>query len=295
LTAVIARYEPEDYCHDVPVSREHMTNDGRIRSEIEGPVATVTLDHPPLNAMTRGMHEALAAAFLELSHDESVRAVVLAGSGERAFSVGSDINEFEATAHPGGGRARSRRELELANLIDFFPRPVIAAIHGWALGGGLELALACDLRIAEASAQLGMPEIKLGCFPGGGGTERLPWLIGPTRAKELMWLGEPVDAETAQRIGLVDRVVGKGEGLIAARGLASELAARPGVAVKMINQLVDESMLRKRLAEEALARVPPVVDEVFLTDDLREGAAAFFEKRAPRFTHRRSGCGVNWQ
>jgi enoyl-CoA hydratase/carnithine racemase len=272
-----------------------MTGDGRITLEIEGPVATITMDRPPLNAMTRRMHEALASAFLELSHDESVRTVVLTGSGERAFCVGSDVREFEATTHPGGGRARARRELELANAIDFFPIPVIAAIHGWALGGGLELALACDLRIAEASAQLGMPEIKLGCFPGGGGTERLPWLIGPAKAKELMWLGEPIDAETALRIGLVDRVVAEGEALPAALELAAQLATRPGVAVRMINELVDEAMLRKRLAEEALARVPPVVDEVFLTDDLREGAAAFFEKRPPRFTHRRSGGGVDRQ
>jgi enoyl-CoA hydratase len=272
-----------------------MTGDGRITCEIEGPVATVTMDRPPLNAMTRGMHEALASAFVDLSCDESVRVVVLTGSGERAFSVGSDINEFEATAQPGGGRARSRRELELANVIDFFPRPVIAAIHGWALGGGLELALACDLRIAEASAQFGVPEIKLGCFPGGGGTERLPWLVGPARAKELMWLGEPVDAETALRIGLVDRVVEEGEVLPAALELAAVLATKPGVAVQMINELVDEAMLRKRLAEEAMARVPPYVEEVFLTDDLREGATAFFEKRPPRFTHRRSGGGVDSQ
>jgi enoyl-CoA hydratase/carnithine racemase len=272
-----------------------MTSDGRIIFEIERPVATVTLDHPPLNAMTRTMHEALAATFLDLSHDESVRAVVLTGNGARAFCVGSDINEFGTTSQPGGGLTRSRRELELANVIDFFPRPVIAAIRGWALGGGLELALACDLRIADAGAQFGMPEIKLGCFPGGGGTERLPWLIGPARAKELMWLGEPVDAETALRIGLVDRVVEAGAALPAALELAAELATRPRVAVQMINELVDEAMLRKRLAEEAMARVPPYVEEVFLTDDLREGAAAFFEKRPPRFTHRRSGGGIDSQ
>jgi enoyl-CoA hydratase/carnithine racemase len=252
-------------------------------------VATVTLDRPPLNAITQKMHEELASAFLDLSRDETVRAVVLTGSGERAFSVGSDIREFAVTAQPGGGLARSRREHELANLIDFFPRPVIAAICGWALGGGLELALACDLRIIDRRAKLGMPEIKLGCFPGGGGTERLPWLIGEARAKEMLWLGEPIDADAALRIGLVSRIVPEGEALPAARRLASELAARPGVAVQMINQLVDEAVLRKRLADEALARVPALMEEIFLTEDLREGAAAFFEKRLPRFTHHRRG------
>ena len=253
-------------------------------------MVTVTLDRPPLNAMTQKMHEELASTFLDLSRDKTVRAVVLTGSGERAFSsVGSDIKEFAVTAQPRGGLARSRREHELANLIDFFPRPVIAAICGWALGGGLELALACDLRIIDRVARLGMPEIKLGCFPGGGGTERLPWLIGEARAKEMLWLGEPIDADTATRIGLVNRIVPEGEAFLAARRLASELAARPSVAVQMINQLVDEAMLRKRLADEALARVPPLMEEVFLTDDLREGAAAFFEKRPPRFTHQRRG------
>jgi enoyl-CoA hydratase/carnithine racemase len=174
-------------------------------------------------------------------------------------------------------------------LIDFFPRPVIAAIRGWALGGGLELALACDLRIIETVSRLGTPEIKLGCFPGGGGTERLPWLIGEARAKEILWLGEPIDADTALRIGLVNRVVPEGEALPAARRLASELATRPGVAIQTINQLVDEAVLRKRLADEALERVPPFMEEIFLTEDLREGAAAFFEKRRPRFTHQRRG------
>jgi enoyl-CoA hydratase len=267
--------------------------DGRVAYVVDGPVATVSLDRPQLNALTYRMHEALASAFLELSQNESVRAVVLTGSGERAFSVGSDINEFAATAKPGGGLARSRREHELANLIDFFDKPVIAAIHGWALGGGLELALACDLRIAARGAKLGMPEIKLGCFPGGGGTERLPWLIGESKAKEMLWLGEPIDAETALDIGLVDRVVGESEALVVARELAVVLASRPAIAVQMINQLVDEALLRKRLLKDALSRVPPCVEEIFQTDDLREGAGAFLEKRSPRFTHQRRGVDVD--
>jgi enoyl-CoA hydratase/carnithine racemase len=266
-----------------------MMHDGRIICDVADAVATIILDRPPLNALTQGMQETLADAFNSLMSDEAVRAIVLRGSGERAFSVGTDINEFAGTAQPGGGMARARREHELANLIDFCPKPVIAALHGWVLGGGLELALACDLRIADSSARLGMPEIKLGCFPGGGGTERLPWLIGGARAKELMWRGEPIDAETAERIGLVDRLAPEGEALDTARELARELAAKPGVAVQMINQLVDEALLRQRLMTEALSRVPPFVEEIFLTDDLREGAAAFFEKRAPRFTHQRRG------
>ena len=178
-----------------------------IRLERRDGVATVTLNRPDvLNAMNNAMREELLDAFTRLRADEEVRAVIVTGAGERAFSAGADIREFLDPPVPTRFR-EERRRLDFRREMDRCPQPIIAAIRGFALGGGLELALACDIRIAAEDAQLGLTEINLGIIPGGGGTQRLPRLVGRGKALEMILTGARVPAAEALRIGLVERVV----------------------------------------------------------------------------------------
>jgi enoyl-CoA hydratase/carnithine racemase len=259
---------------------------GSVACSIKDAVALVTISHPPVNALTWVMRDALLEVFRCLGDDDRARAIVVTGEGTRAFSAGTDVRELEDTMRPGAGAERCRREHELHDTIDFCAKPVLAAINGWALGGGCELALACDFRVASRDAKIGLPEVKLGCFPGGGGTERLPLLIGAARAKELMMIGQPIDAEEAYRIGLVNRLAPEQSSLSVALDMARLLASRPAIAVQMINRLVDDAVAHRAIMEAALPRVMARVEDVFQTDDVREGAAAFLEKRPPAFNHR---------
>ena len=167
------------------------------------------------------------------------------------------------------------------NRLDFFPVPTIAAIEGHCLGGGLELALACDLRVAGETSRLGLPEVKLGVFPGGGGTERLPRLIGEARARELIYTGEPVDAREAWRIGLVNRLAPAGQALAAAQELGRVIAARPGITLRTVKAVMDRGLAMDLLQAEQVAI--EAIAELFQSEAVREGVAAFLEKRAPRF------------
>jgi enoyl-CoA hydratase/carnithine racemase len=224
----------------------------------------------------------LQAAAEAIATDDQVRAVVIAGAGGRAFSVGSDIREFPADAT--AGLERARQEHACYDAIAALPQPTVAALEGLALGGGFELALACDLRVATANLRLGLPEVSLGVFPSGGGTQRLPGLIGPSLAKEHMFLGEPWGADDALRLGLVNRVVPEGTALSAAIELAMAIAERPARAVRAIKAAVDGGLRDGgqygRLLEETL------IAELFTSHDAQEGVRAFLAKRAPRFTHR---------
>ncbi len=179
-----------------------------IAVEQDGAVALVTIDHPPVNALSAQLLDELEAEVVRMDGDESVRAVVLRGAGERAFVAGADISEFpslrEAPPQEGGS---ARGIQKLGARMDKARTPFVAAIHGFCLGGGLELAMACDIRIAAEDAQLGQPEIKLGLIPGGGGTQRLPRLVGLGRALYLNLTGDPIDGKTAYDWGLVERVV----------------------------------------------------------------------------------------
>jgi len=242
------------------------------RSEIE-------LCNPPLNLVSRELTVQLRVALSEVSRSPSVRALVLHGGG-KAFCAGSDVKEFERLH---GRVAEDKLLLEklvyrqLANL----EVPVIAAIEGHALGGGLELALCCDLRVASAQSTLGMPELRLGVVPGSGGTQRLPRIVGPANAKELILLGEPVDAETALRIGLVNRVVAQGQALAEARRIADTIARRGPLAVRVAKHLIDEA--GDRSLDDGLALELDESERVFASKDMLEGAAAFFEKRTADF------------
>jgi len=248
-------------------------------------VAELELVDPPLNLLTTALLDDLEAALerLEAADPGEVRAVVVTGRGERAFSAGSHVGEFEAIRGPGGRDRLARDEAATRRLADL-PMPTIAAIEGDALGGGLELALACDLRIASARARLGLPEVRLAVTPGAGGTQRLPRIVGLGRAKDLILTGRIVDAEEAARIGLVDRLVPAGEARAAAVAIATEIAARGPLAVREAKRLLDAALdldLAAGLAAELEAS-----ERVFATDDLAEGAAAFFDKREPRYRGR---------
>lgn len=250
----------------------------------ENGVATLVVDNPPMNVLSGAVSDELKQCVEEIGVDPDVVAVVVTGAGERAFMAGADIKEFPQMMTPGGAKSGAERIHAALNALDFLPKPTIAAIHGYALGGGLELALACDIRVAAENAQLGVPEIKLGLFPGGGGTQRLPRLIGEGKAKELMYTGDPVKAEEALRIGLVNRVVPAGEDVKAAQELARTIASRAGVALSLIKRAVDQGTQKTLL--EGLQLERELFDKVFQTEDVREGVDAFINKRPAKFKHR---------
>jgi len=241
----------------------------------------ITLANPPLNVVSHELTVQLRAALTEVARHPDARVLVLTGAGGRAFCAGSDIAEFEALH----GRAAEDKLLleklvyrQLARLAI----PTIAAIEGHALGGGLELALSCDLRVASEQSKLGMPELKLGVLPGSGGTQRLARVVGLARAKELILLGEVVTAERAEQIGLVNRVAPRGTALDVARELADTIASRGPRAARLAKWLIDASV--DRTLDEGLALELDASEDVFDSKDMLEGARAFREKRTPRFT-----------
>lgn len=248
-------------------------------------VAHLTLANPPLNLVTTELLAALAAALdqLEAAAPGDVRAVVVTGTGTRAFSAGSHVGEFE-TQRGEDGRARHELEQGTATRLARLPMPTIAAIEGNALGGGLELALCCDIRIASERAKLGLPEVRLAVTPGAGGTQRLPRVIGSARARELMLTGRVIDAAEAERIGLVHRVVPMGTATDAADAVASEIAARGPIAVREAKRLI--GLAEDLDIDAGLAAELDASDRVFATDDMLEGARAFFDKRDPDYRGR---------
>jgi len=234
-------------------------------------IAVVTLDHPPVNTLSRALLDELASAARSLADDQTVRSVVVAGAG-KVFAAGADISEF---GDQNAARDIGRRFRAAFDAVAAIPCPVIAAIHGVALGGGLELALACDLRIAADSARVGQPEILLGIIPGAGATQRLARLVGPARAKRLIWSGRQVAADEALALGLVDRVVPAAELLDTVLGEAGAFAAGPTVAIGLAKRVIDAGLdgpLDRGLDLEAEAFV-----EVFATDDAATGVRSFLD------------------
>jgi enoyl-CoA hydratase/carnithine racemase len=250
-----------------------------------GTVAHLELVNPPLNLVTHELTEQLreALALLARSEPNDVRAVVLTGSGERAFCAGSHIGEFEGLAGRVAEGKLLLEKLVYRQLADL-PMPTIAAIEGDALGGGLELALCCDLRVASSRAKLGMPEVRLAVLPGSGGTQRLPRIVGPARAKEMILTGQIMSAEQAERIGLVNQVVPAGEARAAADGLAGQIAERGPLAVREAKRLID--LAADLDLDAGLAAELDASERVFASEDMLEGAAAFFGKRSPEYRGR---------
>jgi enoyl-CoA hydratase len=253
-----------------------------IRYEVADHVATITLDRPDVhNAMNNAMRRELTEVFAHLAGDDEVRVVLVTGAGERAFSAGADIREFVEPLVPARFR-EERKRIDFRQAMDRCGQPIIAAIRGYAFGGGLELALACDIRIAADDAQLGLTEINLAIIPGGGGTQRLPRLVGRGKALEMILMGGRVDAREALRIGLVERVVPAGEALSAAQALARTLAEKAPVALRYAKEAVVKGLGLP--LEDGLRLENDLATLLRTTEDRVEGAKAFLEKRKPRFT-----------
>lgn len=247
----------------------------------DGAVATITVNRPKvLNALNTQTMDELRRAVLDLKHDDDVRVVIITGAGDKAFIAGADINEL-AVLTPVAGREHALTGQHVFNLIENMGKPVIAALNGYTLGGGCELALACTLRVAADSAKLGQPEIKLGIIPGYAGSQRLARLVGKGKAMELCLRGNQITAAEALEIGLVNLVVPAATLMNEARQLASDLAANAPVAMRYIIEAINRG-LEMPFAEGAVFEAT-LFGLVATTDDMREGTKAFLEKRKAEF------------
>ena len=248
-----------------------------IRVDRDGAIVIVTIDHPPANAINRGVVLGLTEALAQAEADESCRGVVLTGAGPKFFAAGADISEF---GKAGGENIATGQDLTLG--MERSRLPIIAAVNGIAFGGGCELTLACDVRIAASNARFGQPEIKLGIIPGWGGTQRLPRIIGCTAATELLFTGDPVDAARALELGLVSRVTEPGALLETAVEMARRYAEQAPLALAATKRAIADGLDRP-LAEGLEAERAQFVD-LFSTADAAEGITAFLEKRAPTWS-----------
>lgn len=261
-----------------------MTEFDNVRVEVEEGIARLVIDRPSkLNALNRATLEGLEAAFAVVQADDAVRAIVVTGEGDRAFVAGADIQEL-AEMTPLAAIEVARLGQRVFRAIELSRKPVIAAVNGFALGGGCELALACHLRIASETASFGLPEVGLGIIPGYGGTVRLPRIIGKGRALEMILVGDRVSAQEALDSGLVNRVVAPESLLEAATALAAKIAARGPVAVALAIESATRGM--ELDLDDALALEANLFGILASTDDMREGMSAFLEKRRPEFRGR---------
>jgi enoyl-CoA hydratase len=245
-------------------------------------VAFVTINRPEkLNALDDRTMEELDAAFAAIAADPATRGAILTGAGEKAFVAGADIAEL-ATQSPVDGKERSVRGQRVLDRIERLGKPVIAAVNGFALGGGCELAMACHVRVASENAKLGTPEVKLGIMCGYAGTQRLPRLVGKGRALEMLLTGEMVDAAEALRIGLVNRVVPRDKLLAEAEGLLRKMMANGPVSLRFTLEAVTDGL--EVGFDEAQRQEATLFGLICTTEDMKEGTKAFLEKRPPRFT-----------
>jgi enoyl-CoA hydratase len=261
------------------VSYEHLLIDR------EDNVAVLTINRPDkYNALNDEVVGEISAAMDELAADEEVRAIIITGAGDKAFISGADIGMLRDLETSKDAVANSRRGHAMTLKVENLPKPVIAAINGFALGGGLELAMACDIRLASETARLGQPEVGLGISPGYGGTQRLPRLVGKGMAKLLIFTGDMIDAQEASRIGLVQRVVPQEELLTEAKALAQKLAAKPPLTLAACKEAINRGLevdLERGLTIESLE-----FGVLRSTEDYEEGTSAFLEKRKPLFKGR---------
>lgn len=249
-----------------------------LKLERQDHTAIITIQNPPANTWTEQSLNALAQHLATLEQDRDVYALVLTGNGPKFFSAGADLKIFAS-----GDKAEARRMIcafgRAFEALAQFRGVTIAAINGYAMGGGLEAALACDIRIAEAHAQMALPETGVGLLPGGLGTQHLPWLVGEGWAKRMILCGERIDAETALRIGLVEEVVPTGEALQRALALAAQAAKQSPTAVAASKRLIQAA--RKQTMWSALPLERELFIDLFDTADQQEGVTAFLQKRAP--------------
>ena len=253
-----------------------------VRVEVAGQIATIRLDRPKMNALNAQVQAEIAAAAAQVTEDSAVRAVILYG-GERVFAAGADIKEMA----PLGAAEMSERTAALQaalNDVADIPKPVVAAVTGYALGGGLELALCADFRVLGESAKVGQPEILLGVIPGAGGTQRLPRFVGKAKAMDLCLTGRMMDAAEAERAGLVSRIVPAAELLTEAVRIAERIAEMSRPIAMMVKESVNRAY--ETTLAEGVRFERRVFHATFATEDRREGMAAFIEKRKPAFRNR---------
>lgn len=249
--------------------------------EIKGQTAIVTIDHPPMNALDATTKEAIAEVFRDLDdRRQEIRVVILHGAGEKAFAAGADIKAF-LELDPDTAKRRLSRSHQIYTMVETFQWPVIGAIHGFCLGGGLELALCCDIRYAEETAKFGFPEVNLSVFPGNGGIARSLYHLPVGKLKELIFTGEMISATEALLLGFIEKVVSPGKGMEAALELAARIIEKGplGVAAgkKVINRARDLSI------QQGLELESELWANLTATEDMKEGARAFIEKRKPKY------------
>jgi len=244
-------------------------------------IATITINRPDaLNALNEETISEILTRLEDAKNDENIKVVVITGAGDRAFSAGADLKMMKG-ANAVRGTELSRIGQHMCDYVEALGKPVIAAINGYALGGGIELAMACDIRIASENAQIGQPEINVGLIPGWGGTQRLPRFVGKGIAKEMIFTGKRIDAKTAERLGLVNSIVSADQLKTKVKELALELAAKPLIAIKLSKVLINNSTETHSVA--GLWQEAEAFGLVASTEDFTEGVTAFLEKRKPQF------------
>jgi len=251
---------------------------------VEDRIAIITLDHPPVNAFNSHTMRDLDAALDMALADDEVKAIIITGAGQMAFVAGADINQIDQIKDADHAEELLRAGHGVFSKIEASKKPVIAAINGICLGGGLEMAMACHIRVAGDRARIGQPEINLGIIPGWGGTQRLPRIVGPSKAAEMILTGDPITAQEAYRLGLVNKVVPMGDVLKEAKGLARKIAGKSAVAIGCTMEAIE------RGRHLPLAEAMEVVIEQWRTlvdsQDMKEGVQAFLQKRQPQFKDR---------
>jgi len=251
-----------------------------VQVKVQNAVAVITINNPPVNAISAPVVDGIAAACDEMESDRSIKAAVITGTG-MAFSAGADVKEIAAALKSGDAGEKSQRGIDIFSRVENLPIPIIAAINGLCLGGGLELAMSCHIRICSDRARLGQPEINLGLVPGWGGTQRLPRLIGRGKALRMILTGDPVSAPQALQLGIVDDVVPEAELVRTATGLAQRMASKSRIAASHALRVIREGLgtdldAGLKLENEAFAQVAA-------SEDAGEGVTAFLEKRQPKF------------
>lgn len=256
-----------------------------LLQRLDNGIAKVVLNDPPLNLMTVHMNKRLSRVLDEIAEDETIRVVVVMGAGERAFSAGAHIKEFANFVHRGTMVSdKLELECEVNEKLSNLPQPTIAALRGITLGGGIEMALCCDYRILGESAEIGYPEIKLGLFPGGGGLARLPEIVGKTKAKELLFLGETISSKEALRLGLVNEVLPDDKVVERAMERAEQLAKMPGESLRAIKKGVND--VYEIPIPQGVEYSLGLISRLLSSKDAREGVNAFLEKREPKFNQK---------
>jgi len=250
---------------------------------IDDRIALVTVNRPPVNALNRQLEEELEDVFDELAGLQEVGVVIVTGGGEKAFIAGADIKMI-SEKRPEEASEMSAYTQRVLLKIERFDRVVIAAVNGLALGGGCEVAMACDIRVMDESAIIGLPEVSLGLLSGAGGTQRLARLVGMGKAKELILTGDPINADEAKRIGLVEGIAPKGEAVAEAKRLAKRVLSRGPLAVINAKRAINEGL--DMPLEDGLKRETQLFSALFETKDMQEGVGAFLEKRKPKFIGR---------